>query len=368
MNPKPRIAVLFGGRSPEHWISVKSGLFVLLFLDRSRFDVDAVYVRPDGGFGSADEFRTVVDRFFAENRVVLFGPSDGFADPMGLLRSAASDRSLRFVTAASGGAWDFLFPVFHGRFGEDGTVQGLAEALRLPYAGCDFRGSALGMDKILTKQIVARAGLAIAPYREVHRDEWQRDKAGWLERLPAALGWPLFVKPARLGSSIGVGRALDATGLARALEEASDYDYRVLVESEIRGTEYAVGVLGDGKTCRTSVIAEYTSAPEAFDYDTKYGSQALPDIIPANLDEGRTRQMLTFAQDVFQALGMRGICRVDSFWGPSGPVLNEVNTMPGLNPGSPFIQAWGKAGVDVRTLLTQIVELGFQGPWASSES
>jgi D-alanine-D-alanine ligase len=364
---KPRLAVLFGGRSPEHWISFKSGLFVLLHLDRAAYDVDAVYVRQDGGFASADEFNAAVERFFTENQVVLFRESDGLGDVRALLRSAATPHSVGFLAAASRKTWDLLFPVFHGRFGEDGTVQGLAETLGLAYAGCDFQASALGMDKLLTKQIAAEAGLAVAPYREVHRDEWHDRPDAWISSLGTSLGWPMFVKPARLGSSIGVGRATDPDTLRRALAEAFEYDYRVVVESEIRGTEYAVGVLGDGTTTQASVIAEYTSRPEAFDYDTKYGPQSLEDIIPANLNADDTKTMVDFAQKVFQAMGMRGICRVDSFWGVDGPVLNEVNTMPGLNPNSPFIQAWGKAGVPVKELLTRIVELG-KGPWASSES
>lgn len=366
---KPRIAVLFGGRSPEHWISFKSGLFVLLHLDRTAYEVDAIYVRQDGGFASPDEYQGALARFLNENRVVLFRDEAALGDWRRLLRSAAFADSGEFLALAARKTWDLLFPVFHGRFGEDGTFQGLAETLKIPYAGCNFPGSVLGMDKILTKKIAAAAGLAVAPYRELHRDEWlAAEPADLAADLATQLGWPLFVKPARLGSSIGVGRATSDSTLAQALKAAFEYDYRVLVESEIRGTEYAVGVLGDGAVTQASVIAEYTSRPENFDYDSKYGPQSLPDIIPAHLGTAETRKMLDFAQAVFQALHMKGICRVDSFWGPEGPVLNEVNTMPGLNPNSPFIQAWDKAGLAERPLLTKIVELALGNPWVSSES
>jgi D-alanine-D-alanine ligase len=366
---KTRIAVLFGGRSPEHWISFKSGVFVLLHLDRRAYEVEAVYVRPDGGFASAAEFLATLERFLTENQVVLFRDEASLGDWRSLLKSTATVLSATFLAAASRGAWDFLFPVFHGRFGEDGTVQGLAEFLGLPYAGCDFQGSALGMDKILTKKIAASRGLAVAPYRELHRDQWQAaDPADLAADLAGDLGWPMFVKPSRLGSSIGVGRATEPVSLARTLTAAFEYDYRVLVESEIRGTEYAVGVLGDGTTTRTSVVAEYTSQPENFDYDSKYGPQSLPDIIPSHLSPADTMTLLEFSKKVFGALKMRGISRVDSFWGPQGPVLNEVNTMPGLNPNSPFILAWEKTGLTERALLSQIVELGMGKPWVSSGS
>jgi D-alanine-D-alanine ligase len=362
MNRKPRVAVLFGGRSPEHWISVKSGLFALLFLDRTRYEVDAVYIQQDGRFASGAEYLAMVDRFFAENRVVLFGDSDGIGDPQALFRSAASDLASRWLSLGARGHWDLLFPVFHGRHGEDGTVQGLADVLGIPYAGCSFQASVLGMDKILTKTMAAARGLAVAPFREVHHRDWASCRPGLESSLVADLGLPLFVKPARLGSSIGVGRATDARTLGHRIDEALEYDHRILVETEVRGPECAVGVLGGPDRFEVSVAAEYTSQPENFDYDSKYGPDSLPDIIPASLGRDETARLLAFSRDVARALKLTGWARIDTFWSPQGPVLNEINTMPGLNPGSPFIRAWEVAGVSKRELLVRAVDLGLGKP------
>jgi len=355
---KPRIAVLFGGRSPEHWISFKSGLFVLIFLDRDAYDVDAVYVRQDGTFASADVYLQTLDRFLAENRVVIFKDEDNVGDWRGRLEASASALSEDFLLAAAGKAWNLVFPVFHGRFGEDGTIQGLAKTLGIPCAGCSFQASSMGMDKILTKQIAEAAGLAVAPYRLVRSHDWAQRPDSLAGDIPRALGLPLFVKPARLGSSIGVSRATTEASLRSALDLAFQYDVRAIVEAEVRSSEYAVGVLGDRDRATTSVVAEYTSNPENFDYDSKYGPSSLDDIIPSNLSPADTTVMLDFVRAAFSALKIRGICRIDCFRGPDGPILNEVNTMPGLNALSPFIRAWGAAGVTKRELLDRIVALG----------
>ena len=351
---------MFGGRSPEHWISFKSGLFVLIFLDRNAYDVDAVYVRQDGTFASADEYLRTLDRFLAENQVVIFRDEDDVGDWRGRLEASASDFSEDFLLATARKTWDLVFPVFHGRFGEDGTIQGLVKTLGIPCAGCSFQASSVGMDKILTKQIAEAAGLAVAPYRLVRSHDWAQRPDSLAGDLPRALGLPLFVKPARLGSSIGVSRATTEASLRSALDVAFQYDVRAIVESEIRSSEYAVGMLGDGEQATTSVVAEYTSDPENFDYDSKYGPLSLEDIIPSNLSPEDTQTMLDFVRKAFLSLKIRGICRIDCFWGPDGPILNEVNTMPGLNALSPFIRAWGAAGVTKRDLLNRIVALGLE--------
>jgi D-alanine-D-alanine ligase len=255
---------------------------------------------------------------------------------------------------------DVVFPVFHGRGGEDGTIQALARRLGVVCAGASMEASALGMDKVLTKRVAAHHGLAVAPWREVTSSQWKTGRTWLLDSLPRELGWPLFVKPARLGSSIGVGRATDPASLQSALESALQFDNLVLVESEIRGKEYSVGVVGDGHACETSVVAEFCMDSSSFDYDSKYGPQAEDDIIPARLSSQDTQTLLEFARKVAGALDIRGISRIDSFWGrrsdgTDGPILNEVNTMPGLSAAAPFILSWEKAGVTKRELMDKIV-------------
>lgn len=357
---KLKIAVLFGGKNPEHWISFKSGMFVLLFLDRSRYEVSAVYVRQDGSFSDGAGYLEALDRFLRLNSVVIFSDSDEVGDWKATLRASALQQGAGFFDQAACGQWDLLFPVFHGRFGEDGTIQGLAEMLGLPYAGCSMEGSVLGIDKPLTKHLSQAHGLSVAPYHEVLAQQWRQDAERLKEGFIRDLGLPLFVKPARLGSSIGVGRATDARELSAVLEEAFRFDYHVLVESEIHGSEFAVGVMGTHEDCEASVVVEYTMQPETYDYESKYGPGAPEDIIPARLSPEDTERMKAFAKNVFRALGMSGICRVDSFWSADGPVLNEVNTMPGLNARSPFIRAWEASGLSKRALMDRIVELALE--------
>ncbi|MDD4953120.1 MAG: D-alanine--D-alanine ligase [Desulfovibrionaceae bacterium] len=355
-----RIAVVFGGKSPEHWISFKSALFVLLFLNRQRFQVTAIYVRQDGSFADGPAYLAAVAAFWRLNQVQLFTTRDDVGDWQAHLTAAALPPGQSFEAGLAEAHWDLLFPVFHGRYGEDGTFQGLAASLGLPCAGADLVGSTLGMDKVLTKQLAQAAGLAVAPYRELRRSDWLARPAELEADCLAQLGLPLFVKPARLGSSIGVGRATRADQLAAVLAAAFQYDHRVLVETEIHGSEMAVGVIGRGTDSQASVVVEYTMQPETFDYDSKYGLQAPEDIIPARLGPADTRRMQEFARQVFAAVGITGISRIDSFWSPAGPVLNEINTMPGLNPGSPFIRAWEASGLTKTALLDRIVDLALE--------
>lgn len=348
-----RVAVLFGGRSPEHWISVKSALFCLLHLDRERWDPTAIYVDHDGQVTDPRATRQAIATFFGRNpQLNLFLPGEDSADPAGRLQALAGDAG-----RSSGlGGFDVVFPVFHGRFGEDGTVQGWLKVQGLPTAGCCMAASALGMNKTLTKKLAQGAGLAVAPYRELLRSTWEKQAAALEAECLKNLGLPLFVKPARLGSSIGVSRVLNAADLHQALGQAFAWDSRVLVETEMKGHEFSLAVLGQPGNYDLSAIAEYTMEPETFHYDAKYGAQAPEDLIPAPIDTATAERLRTFAAGVASACGVRGIARVDSFLTPDGPVLNEINTMPGLGPGSPFVRTWGAVGVPPAELFNRILD------------
>ncbi|MEI6053673.1 MAG: hypothetical protein WCQ44_13290, partial [Opitutaceae bacterium] len=255
MSLRPRIAVLFGGKSPEHWVSLKSGLVALLYLDPDKYELEAVYVNAQGHFGTTAEYLAALERFFATNTVPLFSKGEEPAGWQDFLRHAAAPDSADFLRTMA--QRDLVFPVFHGRGGEDGTIQALARRLGVRCAGASMEASSLGMDKALTKRIAAFHGLAVAPWREVTSVAWRDNPQGLLRTLPQALGWPLFVKPSRLGSSIGVGRAVDPASLRAALEAALKFDSLVVVESEIQGKEYSVGVVGRGAQVETSVVAEF---------------------------------------------------------------------------------------------------------------
>jgi D-alanine-D-alanine ligase len=354
------VAVLFGGRSPEHWVSFKSGLFILGLLDPAVYRPYAVYIKPDGSLASTAEYREAFDRLMSGNAFQLYTESDGVEpDWRERLRGLEPGHD-NLVLALRDRRWDILFPVFHGRFGEDGTIQGMAEFMDIAYAGCNLPGSALGMDKALTKRLAQSRGLAVAQDHHVGVERWREDPSAVLDECQRDLGWPVFVKPARLGSSIGVGKARNRGELQAALDHAFRWDFHVLVEREVRSPEYSIGVIGT-RTCQhCSAVTESTLTPEFFDYDAKYGAAAPDDIVPARLPPEQAARLKDFARSVFGALAMDGICRVDMFLGPDGPLLNEVNTMPGLSAFAPFVMAWEEAGLSKKRLVETILEHGLE--------
>lgn len=354
------VAVLFGGRSPEHWVSFKSGLFILGLLDPAVYRPFAVYLKPDGTIASAEEYRLAFDRLMAGTAFQLYTEADevesGWPDRLRALEPGHHN----LVLALRERRWDVLFPVFHGRFGEDGTIQGMAEFMDVSYAGCNLPGSALGMDKVLTKRLAQARGLAVAPDKDISIERWRSEPGSVLDDCQRDLGWPVFVKPARLGSSIGIGKARNRDQLQEALDHAFRWDFHVVVEQEIRSAEYSVGIIGTRNDQRCSVVTESTLNTEFFDYDAKYGAAAPDDIVPARLDKAQAARLKEFACAVFAALAMDGICRVDMFLGPDGPLLNEVNTMPGLSAFAPFVVAWEKAGLSKKQLVEAIIEQGLE--------
>ncbi|UJP02356.1 MAG: D-alanine--D-alanine ligase [Nitrosomonas sp.] len=246
-------------------------------------------------------------------------------------------------------------PVFHGQGGEDGSIQGLLEFLGLPYGGCNLEGLALGIDKILTKQCCEAVGLAVAPWTAIDSAAWGKDPAACLERC-RPLGLPLFIKPARLGSSIGLSRVTRFEDLAPAIQAALNRDSRILIEAQAQGIEYVTGIVGNQAQPLISAVAESTLRSDSYDYEAKDSADALDDIVPARLDADTTAQLQDFALKVWRALDMRGLARIDCFLGPQSPILNEVNTMPGLSAWAPFVMAWRHIGVNAPDLMDLIVQ------------
>lgn len=366
------VTVLFGGKSPEHWVSVKSGLFALLHLDPSRYLARGVYFDQQGKPMSAAVCRDAIATFFARNEVTFFGPSEAppSDDLCAWLQERAHPSGETCLHDGGQGDWGLFLPVFHGQGGEDGSIQGFLEFMRLPYGGCNLEGSALGIDKILTKQFCEASGLTVAPWTGVTTITWTREKQACLERC-RSLGFPLFIKPARLGSSIGLHRVIRFEDLAPAIEEALKWDSRILVEAQVQGIEYGIGIAGNLAQPRISAIAESTLRADSFDYDAKYSADALDDIVPARLSETDSVKMQDFALKVWRALDMRGIARIDCFLGPQGPVLNEVNTMPGLSAWAPFVMAWRHIGVRAPDLMDLVVREAlerYQAPVAKGAS
>jgi D-alanine-D-alanine ligase len=254
-----------------------------------------------------------------------------------------------------------VFPILHGRFGEDGTVQGLFELLGLPYVGNGVLASAIGMDKHVTKTVLEGAGIPVAPWVTLTRAAWDRDRELW-DRRVRSLGLPAFVKPARGGSSVGVSRVAHWSELDAALDVAFAEDRTVLVEAAVAGREIECGVLEsrDGGGARVSVAGEIVlDGREFYDFEGKYLDGAGVELVcPADLGDGEAAELQRVAQRAFEAIGGEGLARVDVFYTGDEFVVNEVNTLPGFTPISMFPTCWTNSGLSYPELIAELIELG----------
>jgi len=361
---KPRVAVVFGGRSSEHGISCVTAGSVLQAIDRSRYDVVPVGIATDGRWvlESADPERLRIDSGATLPAVDGAGASVALAQQVGSTDLVVTEPSQPPHTL---GEVDVVFPLLHGPWGEDGTIQGMFEMAGVRYVGAGVLASAVSMDKAYMKVVLQAAGLPVMPSVTVTAREWERDAQGCRERADT-LGYPLFVKPARGGSSFGISKAHDPSELDECVEEALRHDPKVLVEVSAEGArEVECGVLQalDG-TPETSVPAEVIVAGdhEFYDFAAKYlpGEVADPEI-PARLAPEKTAELQALAARAFEAVGCEGLARVDFFVMPDGSlVVNELNTMPGFTPTSMYPQMWAASGVDYPALVERLIALALQ--------
>ncbi|WP_304047095.1 D-alanine--D-alanine ligase family protein [Jatrophihabitans endophyticus] len=347
---KIRVAVVYGGRSSEHGVSVVSAGSVLRALDPQRYEVVPVGITPAGQWVLTDaspETLAISGRTLPEvekgTAVVL--NTDPSASRLVALEPGDAVRAL--------GSVDVVFPVLHGRFGEDGTIQGLLEMAGVPYVGPGVFASAAAMDKEFTKRLLRDAGL------DVGRFEVLRQGRPWSPVDLAHLGLPVFVKPARAGSSVGITRVTDAADLAAAVDTAFAHDSKVIVEAATVGREIECGVLEDADGVpQASVPAEIRLRPghDWYDFDAKYLDDACDFDVPADLPPAVTESVRTTAVAAFDALDCAGLSRVDFFVTPDDRVVvNEVNTIPGFTPISMFPRMWAATGVDYPELVDRLV-------------
>ncbi|WP_371812215.1 D-alanine--D-alanine ligase family protein [Frigoribacterium sp. CFBP 8766] len=356
---KQTVVVLFGGRSSEHSISCATAGGVLAAIDRDRFEVVPVGITREGAFTLQPDDAAL----FALDAESLPEVRDNGTRVRWPETSAS--RGLSVVEPDGGvrllGDVDVVFPILHGRFGEDGTVQGLLELVGLPYVGAGLLASAVGMDKHFTKTVLQQAGIAVAPWRTVRRAEWTSAPEAVAAEV-ASLGFPLFVKPARAGSSVGVSRVDRPDQLAAAMQVGLAEDHKVLVEAGVVGREIECAVLGgrDGGAPRTSVAGEIVLSDETFyDFESKYLGGAGADLLcPAPLADDELAEMQRLAALAFESIDGTGLARVDFFLTDGGWVVNEVNTMPGFTPISMFPACWLASGLSYPELITELVELG----------
>lgn len=336
---KKRILLLAGGQSGEHEVSLMSARSVLNALPRDQFDVTPVVISKQGRWLPPTETQRALETGQAQ---------------------AGGDLVLHRAASAEG--YDAVFPLLHGPMGEDGTVQGLLTLAGIPFVGSGVLGSAASMDKVMTKQVLASIGIPQVPWALAVRREWQRDPAAVRERVEA-LGYPVFVKPANLGSSVGISKVKDGAGLDAALDLAFSLDRRVIVEAMTRHKprEVEVGILGND-TPIASPVGELSFDADFYDYETKYTEGQAQMHIPARLPAEVAEQIRELALRAFRALDCAGLARVDFFYvAETGEVLlNEVNTMPGFTTTSMYPKLFEAAGLTYSELVTRLIQLALE--------
>ena len=351
---RTRLAVVFGGRSTEHAISCVSAGSILAAVDRDRYDVVAIGITTEGRWVLAPDDPALLALSGRE----LPSVKDGQAVALPGDPTAGGLVPLEDGPALLGQV-DVVFPVLHGPYGEDGTLQGLLELAGVPYVGSGVLASAAAMDKSVARVLLAGAGIAVTPAVTVRAARWAADRDGVVDEV-RALGLPVFVKPARGGSSIGISKVRDLAELPAAVEQALRCDPKVLVEAMVVGREVECGILedADGRP-QASVPAEVrvVGDHDFYDFEAKYLDAATELDVPADLPQEVTDRVQAVARTAYDALDCEGLARVDFFVGPDGELtVNEVNTMPGFTPTSMFPRMWAASGVDYPELVDRLVQ------------
>ncbi|MFD3454248.1 D-alanine--D-alanine ligase family protein [Streptomyces sp. NPDC058691] len=366
---KPRVAVVFGGRSSEHAISVVTAGAVLSAIDRDKYDVLPIGITTDGRWAltADDPSRMAIAERTLPSVAQLAESGEGSV----VLPVDPANREVVYSEPGSVpkalGDVDVVFPMLHGPYGEDGTLQGLLELSGVPYVGSGVLASAVGMDKEYMKRVFTSFGLPVGPYVVIRPREWENDPAAARRKVvefAADHGWPVFVKPARAGSSMGISKVDDLAGLDEAIEEARRHDPKVLVESLLRGREIECGVLEFEDGPRASVPAEIppVTSHDFYDFEAKYIDSA-EGLVPAPLTAEQTAEVQRLAVAAFEAASCEGLVRADFFLLDSGEfVINEINTMPGFTPISMYPRMWRESGVAYQELVDLLIQAALRRP------
>jgi D-alanine-D-alanine ligase len=367
---KLRVGVIYGGRSGEHEVSLASAAAVFQNLDPERYDAVAIRIEKDGRWSLPSLPPTVM-----RAADVIKGATGGADADRGRLEALEGpDTEAReahpmaypggdtLMSGTTGMKLDVVFPVLHGPYGEDGTVQGLFELANVPYVGAGVLASSVGMDKAVMKLVFAASGLPICDYEVVLKRDWQRDERVVMERVAGRLGFPVFVKPANLGSSVGISKAKHATELRAAIGLAAQFDRKVVIEAAVpNAREIEVAVLGNDDP-EASVPGEIIPAGEFYDYQAKYVSDDSRTVIPAEIDAARSAEVRALAVAAFKAIDGAGMARVDFLLARDTRqlYLNEVNTIPGFTTISMYSKMWEASGLPYAQLLDRLIALAIE--------
>ena len=365
MAKKLRVGVIFGGRSGEHEVSVRSARAIIEAIDQKKFEVVPIAIGKDGKWWGPAQSTQLLPT--TVHRLLRSKPGNDAGDVA--LLGDPSHKGLISLQPQSSSAvaekLDVVFPALHGPFGEDGTLQGLLEMADIPYVGCGVLASSCGMDKVTMKSLFVQAGLPICKHIWFLRSQWRSNPEKILREVKSELGLPCFVKPANLGSSVGVSRATDKKTLSEAIELAAEYDRKIIVEEEVVGREIECAILGNDEP-QASLPGEYVIYEESarfLDYTEKYASTGnVCFVVPAPLSKTITARIQRMAIQAFQAVDGAGLARVDFFLKQkSGElVINELNTLPGLTEVSGYPKMWEASGLTFTQLLEKLIELAFE--------
>lgn len=344
---KTKLGLLYGGKSAEHQVSLRTALAVIQALDYEKFEIYPIYITETGEWIKGSQLESVVqsvDQLKFEKTNSQLG----------------EQLSSTLFQTEDGKALDVVFPLLHGPNGEDGTVQGFLELLNLPYVGNGVLASSAGMDKVIMKNIFAQAGLDQVQYVSCIKSDWKQNKQEIYDEVEEKLGYPCFVKPANLGSSVGISKCSNRNELDQAFEEAFQFDRKVIIEEGVVAREVELAVLGnDDPKC--SIAGEIVPKKDFYDYKAKYEDDNTDLIIPAEITESEYTALSELAIKAFKALDCSGLVRADFFLTKDGKALiNEVNTMPGFTPISMFPMLWNHTGIKYPELIERLVQLAIE--------
>ena len=370
---KLRVGVIYGGRSGEHEVSVASAAAVFKHLDRKRYEPVAIRIEKDGRWMLADRPPMALAAADVIEQARLASAHTARPGREAHLVSYPAEETVLTIdrgnrdesddrVRVTGLGLDVVFPVLHGPYGEDGTVQGLLELANVAYVGAGVLASAVGMDKAFMKIAFAARGLPVGPYRVLLSHEWRSGRDAHASAIADALGFPMFVKPANLGSSVGISKAKTAADLLTAIDLAFEFDRKVVIEAAVPSArEIEVGVLGN-ESPEASVAGEIIPSREFYDYEAKYLDEGSVPVIPADLDEATAREVRRLAIEAFIAVDCAGLARVDFLLArESGQLfLNEVNTLPGFTTISMYSKLWEATGVSSPALLDKLIGLAVE--------
>ncbi len=351
MSNKIRVAVVFGGRSGEHEVSIVSAKNIIEAMDPKKYDIIPIGITKEGKWLSGDNaISSFQEGNYSGLKEVVLNAKSGAHELLHL-----NEKTYEKIHV------DIFFPVLHGPFGEDGTIQGLFEMANVPYTGCGVLASSVGMDKLMTKAVWEEAGLPIIPYIGINKRAWEENPQEVMRRIENELDYPVFVKPANMGSSVGITKVKSNKQLKQAIEEACSFDHRILVEKGLEIRELECAVLGNDNP-KTAHVGEVLVGGEFYDYNDKYIDGKSRTQVPADISRHLEQQVQNMALRAYKVLDCCGLARVDVFYDKKTKDLrlNEINTMPGFTEISMYPKMWSKSGIEYEKLIDRIIELGFE--------